>query len=114
VVFNSTATNLVPYDNNAYEDTFVRGPDESDLSADFSGDGDLKDTMLGAFDVDFQHAGGDNEVVKPKPGNFLKGNKVGVSCPVLRPVDGHVPGPVLGRLDQGPSPIVEGINVNPH
>jgi Tol biopolymer transport system component len=57
VAFESYASNLVPGDTNGDvdpylgKDIFVRGPDETDLTSDLSGDGDLQDTLLGALDA---------------------------------------------------------------
>jgi len=49
--FTSFADNLVQGDTNRDKDAFVRGPDPADLSADFTGDGDLDDTVLRVLDT---------------------------------------------------------------
>ncbi|MDE0830493.1 MAG: hypothetical protein OSB03_14950, partial [Vicinamibacterales bacterium] len=51
VAFPSQATNLGDPWGWSWYGIIIRGPDESDLSADFSGDGDLEDTLLAAFDT---------------------------------------------------------------
>jgi hypothetical protein len=64
VAFESTASNLVPDAHNdvcdnhgdgvAQEncsDVFVAGPDRTDPTADFNGDGDANDTLLAVFDT---------------------------------------------------------------
>ena len=51
VAFPSQATNLGDPWGSSWYGVIIRGPDESDLSADFSGDGDLEDTLLAAFDT---------------------------------------------------------------
>jgi hypothetical protein len=52
ITFSSKATNLAGTDLNASQnDVFVHGPDTSDASADFSGDGRLDDTVLYVLDT---------------------------------------------------------------
>ena len=51
VAFTSNASNLVPGDTNSVLDVFAHGPDETDLTSDLSGDGDLRDTLLATLDV---------------------------------------------------------------
>jgi Tol biopolymer transport system component len=51
VAFTSCAGNLVPLDLNGVADVFVRQPDPTDLGRDFSGDGDLEDTVLRVLDA---------------------------------------------------------------
>jgi hypothetical protein len=56
VAFAATASNLVPGDTNSCADVFIRGPDEMDLGADLSGDGDLRDTVLLVMDAGVRSA----------------------------------------------------------
>jgi len=51
VAFSSGATNLVPDDNNAGPDLFVRAVDPTDAASDLTGDGDLDDTVLESLDA---------------------------------------------------------------
>ena len=52
VAFTSRATDILSgYPISDARDVFVRGPDETDVAADLSGDGKLDDTVLAAFEV---------------------------------------------------------------